>query len=263
MTKTAAGATCFRAPSLAEESDKIRPYLQKCRERLVELGQIDNRPPETPQERALRAAQRSEAARVALRANGPAALARFGVGIAQADLILNGLERLPLVLKVADWWRTSTKPFCVLGGKSGTGKTIAAMALIPEVCARCITTQSGEEFWSWEAEALVLPALEISQLSLFERTDRSARERAKTRTLLILDDLGAEMNTDMVKQTVLEVLDARMANARKTIITTNLEGKELRARYQGRVLRRLEEGGVWLSGNVDGRRMESPAEVGA
>jgi len=250
----------FRKATLEEETPAMRDYLTQCRARLEEQLGHDVLPQElTGPERARRAAELSERARVALRESGPAVWSRYGVGSAQTETVLNALRLLPLVEKVADWWRSSPKAFCVLGGKSGTGKTIAALSLFPEICSRCLLTQSGEEYWSWEHNAHLLPAVELSQQSFFDRTDRGARERAKSYRLLIVDDLGAELNTDIVKQTLLEVLDARMNNARKTLITTNLTGVLLKQRYQGRVLRRLEESGVWLSGDVDGRAHEASA----
>lgn len=247
----------FRAATLDEEKPAMREYLLQCRRRAQELELISRESPESPQERALKAQDRTDRARETLRQTGPLFLTRLGVGIAQADLLFNGLQPLSLVEKAKQWWAKSTKPFLVLGGKSGTGKTMAALSLLPAACAYSMELQSGEEFWGWEPKALVVPAHELSQLSLYEKKDDQRRERLKRIPLLILDDLGAEAATSVSAQTLLEVLDSRMANARKTVITTNLEGEELRKRYQGRVLRRLQEQGEWLSGNVDGREPQA------
>ena len=59
--------------------------------------------------------------------------------------------------------------------------------------------------------------------------------------LLVLDDLGSERVTEFVVDTLFVVINSRIANDRPMLITTNLDGNDLAARYgdEGRIIDRL------------------------
>jgi len=59
--------------------------------------------------------------------------------------------------------------------------------------------------------------------------------------LLILDDLGTELNNDFVKSALFRCLNERALRSRSTIISTNLDLNEIRDAYQERVASRLME----------------------
>ena len=57
--------------------------------------------------------------------------------------------------------------------------------------------------------------------------------------LLILDDLGAEYNTQFNVATVYNIINSRINYGRPTIISSNLSSQELEERYSQRVVSRL------------------------
>jgi hypothetical protein len=65
--------------------------------------------------------------------------------------------------------------------------------------------------------------------------------------VLVLDDVGAESLTEWVKGRVYDVLSDRIANGKRTIVTTNIVEKEVfTARYDERLSRRIAESGRWI-----------------
>lgn len=75
----------------------------------------------------------------------------------------------------------------------------------------------------------------------FERytmEDYFALERAD---LLILDDLGAELTNSFVKTALFNIINARMINGKKMVISTNLTPDEVMERYDERISSRLME----------------------
>ena len=58
--------------------------------------------------------------------------------------------------------------------------------------------------------------------------------------LLILDDLGTEVNTSFVLSALYQLLNTRLMEGKKTIINTNLTPEELKKRYGASVASRLE-----------------------
>ena len=58
--------------------------------------------------------------------------------------------------------------------------------------------------------------------------------------LLIMDDLGTEMTTSFVQSAFYRIINDRLINRRKTILSTNLKPQELSARYGAAVGSRIE-----------------------
>lgn len=116
----------------------------------------------------------------------------------------------------------------VLRGETGCGKTHLAVSIMqhighgyfttaPELLLRIRATFRDE---SWESEGQV-----ISDLCLHE--------------LLVLDDLGAEKTTEFAITTLYIIIDRRIRDAKRTIITTNLSLKEIEDKLDARIASRL------------------------
>lgn len=56
---------------------------------------------------------------------------------------------------------------------------------------------------------------------------------------LVLDDLGAEKLTDYVERALFQILNARADQTVRTVITTNLSGKEIALRFGNRITARI------------------------
>ena len=57
--------------------------------------------------------------------------------------------------------------------------------------------------------------------------------------LLILDDLGTEVTNQFTNSCLYQVLNTRINLHRPTVISTNLTGKEIKARYTDRIASRI------------------------
>ena len=186
----------------------------------------------------------------------PRALADMGLEKLEIDLLPELQQRWGAVAAVNTFLYGGTlnspRSFLTLGGKPGTGKTIAAASALLS-CVEELRTDNGRKCQRWTRRGLYMRASELSRLPLFGKENLAAWERLRERKLLIIDDLGAETPSEWWLSAFGDLVDARMRGERKTILTTNLSGQELRERYGDRVIRRLVEYGRF-------EKCEKPAE---
>lgn len=135
----------------------------------------------------------------------------------------------------------------LLVGSYGTGKSHLSVAITKKLMER------GKE-----CLFLSLPKLLTKIKDTYNNkgvTEDELLEVIKRVDLLVLDDLGAEHNTDWAITKVFEILDDRSGKA--TIYTTNLGSKELRERFNERNFSRLMENTqVIVMNGQDYRRKE-------
>ena len=155
------------------------------------------------------------------------------------DLSLEAREQISKVAK----WLTDPhgRPMLMFCGLCGNGKTTLALGL-----KRLIEYVTEREFgYNKGKEVLLSTAKGIAE----ERTRSSAQEGSLTRftkaDMLIVDDLGEEprevMVYGMLHTPLIDLINARYSSQRMTIITTNLQTDEIRAKYGERVYDRLRE----------------------
>ncbi len=87
---------------------------------------------------------------------------------------------------------------------------------------------------------------EANRRKWLKTTDASERYRewideVMNAKLLVLDDLGIEKADEQNASIIREIIQRRYNDASMTIITTNLNGKELEARYSARLISRVYE----------------------
>jgi DNA replication protein DnaC len=155
-------------------------------------------------------------------------------------------------------WLDQPSLTLVLPGESRRGKTFAAYA---------VGHAAFERGW-W------VTAWRVSDLLRYLRPSDRDPGRAEstwdavTRAgLVILDDLGSESrNTDWPATQMMDILDDRTRNNRRTVITTNLSEGELAAAYGDPFVYRLIEGTIApVKGEViddTGRLVTGPAGEG-
>jgi DNA replication protein DnaC len=126
--------------------------------------------------------------------------------------------------------------FLTLAGPVGRGKTVAL--------AWCVFQRGGRYF----------TAQEMVAAGSFDRdllTDLGAAP------VLALDELGSEKGNDASDATLFEMLGARYRRGRLTVIGTNLDAAQFKARYctgaMERLYDRLRASGLWV--NVPGESM--------
>ena len=72
-----------------------------------------------------------------------------------------------------------------------------------------------------------------------EKTDRDTLGTLTECDLLILDDLGAEFESNYYTSCLYYILNSRLNNGKQTVISSNLTAKQLETRYSDRIISRL------------------------
>lgn len=122
-----------------------------------------------------------------------------------------------------DWPQESLN--LVLAGPVGTGKTHAAYALGNAFSAR------GQ----WVQATTVVDLL----TALRPDGDPSLAKAVRECQVLILDDLGAGKASEFAVEQMTALLDLRIREGRRTIVTTNVPEPDLEAAWGGRFMDRL------------------------
>jgi DNA replication protein DnaC len=130
----------------------------------------------------------------------------------------------------------------VLRGNTGCGKTHLAIAM-----ARQIPTEDKQSRTSWESIPGTIfttaPELLLKIRSAFRDDAKESEEQLidyySGCELLILDDLGSEKTSEFAVTTLYVILDRRIRECRKTIITTNMSQIEIEQTFGARIASRL------------------------
>lgn len=130
---------------------------------------------------------------------------------------------------------SSASPNLLLQGGTGLGKTFLS------ACIAKVVSDKGFSVCYESASA----ALEYFERAKFSR-DTEAGEAAAVRIkrmqdcdLMILDDLGTEMITPMSQSALYTLINTRLVNGKKTIISTNMEEEELQSKYTPQIYSRI------------------------
>ena len=134
----------------------------------------------------------------------------------------------------AELFQESTKNLLFRGG-TGLGKTFLSACIAKAVAAQGFSVV-------YDTAVAVFEAFELSKFS--RETPEGAAGAEKTRRILscdlmILDDLGTEMTTVFTQSALYTVVNTRLNEGKKTIISTNLSEEELAARYTAQIVSRI------------------------
>lgn len=144
------------------------------------------------------------------------------------------LEPKPPLVRAREWMATGYPAggCLVLAGATGVGKSTAAVAAL-----RASVTVDDTRMISEPRQFFHIP--DVSRRLLFTTPElREEVLRGLTKTpFIVLDDLGAEFDKPggLFHAFLDEIIWSREANWKATIVTTNLTGDELRARYYDRI----------------------------
>lgn len=151
--------------------------------------------------------------------------------------------------KVSGWLASGHQTLLLASATPGLGKTYAAYAVGSKAVASGLTVEA-------------YAAMEM--LSALRPNPIDPEEPAKVLAdllscdLLILDDLGRENATSWAQEQVHHVLDVRLREERRTVITTNLTAADMGDRYGFPLLDRVQDGAVIVK--VTGVSRRRPAE---
>ena len=128
-----------------------------------------------------------------------------------------------------------------LNGGPGLGKTFLSACIAGEASRRgqsVVYDSAPTVFARFEARKF---ARDWSQAQAAEEDT----QRYLSCDLLILDDLGSEFTSPLVQAALYELVNGRLAAGRRTVISSNLNLDQIRARYGAPIASRLE--GAYLS----------------
>lgn len=197
------------------------PTLTRLQERLAEIapepftGTIPQG--ETPEEKADRKRLQHQGAVSRWERRRP-------VMYSAADVSHLDPEQGPQAL--ADWVRNPDARNLILAGPVGTGKTYAAYAL------GNLLIQANKSVDAWTVPDF------LAALRPDGENQADAKAAAQV-AVLILDDLGAGQPTEWAVETLTTLLDTRLRNDLRTIVTTNLTEAQIQEAWGGRFIDRL------------------------
>ena len=116
-------------------------------------------------------------------------------------------------------------------GGTGLGKTFLSA---------CVARAVAEKGFSvcYDTASSVIGSFEAQKFSRDEAADARVK-RMLSCDLMILDDLGTEMPTPMAESALYTLINTRLTEGKKTIISTNLSFGEMEKRYSGQICSRI------------------------
>ena len=121
-------------------------------------------------------------------------------------------------------------------GGTGLGKTFLSASIARVVAEKGFSV-------CYDTASAALDAFEAKKFARDAETAESAAtkvERMLSCDLMILDDLGTEMPTPMSVSALYTLINTRLVNGKRTIISTNLSDSELSRRYTSQICSRID-----------------------
>ena len=121
-------------------------------------------------------------------------------------------------------------------GAPGLGKTFLS------ACIARVVVEGGFSV-VYDSAPTVFARFETRKFAKDDEAVRQAEADAKrylTCDLLILDDLGSEFTTPFVQSALYEVVNTRLVEGRRTVISSNLDMNGVKQRYSSQLASRLE-----------------------
>ena len=149
------------------------------------------------------------------------------------------LENMKMIREICgDYARTF--PRCggnlLFTGAPGLGKTFLSACIAREVSGRgfsVVYDTAGHVFQQFESG-------KFGRENPFEEDPDREVNRYLNCDLLIMDDVGTEMLTSFVQSAFYRIVNDRLVNGRKTVLSTNLPAEEIGRRYGEAVLSRIQ-----------------------
>ena len=146
-------------------------------------------------------------------------------------------------MRIIDWLYFQQKPFLILQGSFGNGKTSSAKSIMKVIRSNNFKLRSSEN----DTDAKDLSMAEFDAATLFEDLvyKRIDKDKLYTMPVLFIDDLGVEPacynHFGTVLTPIQDLIRARYDRGLITVITTNLTAQMIRESYGERIFDRLKE----------------------
>jgi DNA replication protein DnaC len=143
---------------------------------------------------------------------------KFNLGSSYKHACLSKWMADRVIQNIVNSWIKDYKPFLVLMGNPGTGKTYLSASIL-----NLLFEKKEEVFYTTHRRFIE----EIHKAIEEGKTQHSVIDRLSYKKYLIFDDLGSSKCTEWQNEMVLELIDRRYSNENKTLITTNLNKKQI------------------------------------
>lgn len=158
----------------------------------------------------------------------------------EPDPVLHVVPREMMALTYAACKRfaenfSPASPNLLLQGGTGLGKTYLSACIARVVADRGFSV-------CYESASTALDFFEIAKFSRDTQEGEAAALRTRRMQdcdLMILDDLGTEMVTPMSQSALYSLVNNRLVNGKKTIISTNLSDEQLQKKYTPQICSRI------------------------
>ena len=167
---------------------------------------------------------------------------KFDLSLYPADTDLStGIVPRQAMRKVSEACRRYAENFSgasanlLFQGGTGLGKTFLSACIARVVSSRGFSV-------CYDTAASALDKYELAKFNRDTPEGEAAAvqiRRMESCDLMILDDLGTEMPTPMAQSALYTLVNSRLINGRKTIISTNLTNDELSKRYNQQTASRI------------------------
>lgn len=174
--------------------------------------------------------------------NGDESFERFDLGYYDGAPAASGISSRDVMqatysgcLRFADNFPNVSGSLLLQGG-TGLGKTYLS------ACIARVVARKGFSV-CYDSASAALDAFERQKFSRDPAEAEIAAARVRRMLscdLMILDDLGTEMLTPMSQSALYTLINTRLNEGRRTVISTNLETEELERRYSPQICSRIE-----------------------
>lgn len=176
--------------------------------------------------------------------NWPEAIKRFDIQRVYEDASLREpcLLKGEIVQDGLEWLANKNRPSLYLHGIPGCGKTFFMTALfrhLVEAGARDILYIKSDALCDKLQEAALGNLLNNKGYRVFEK---DIIDKYSDVSILFLDDIGSERDTDRVRQKYGSIIDARVGNQLLTVYTSNLNIEQMALTLGERIASRLQVG---------------------
>jgi len=158
---------------------------------------------------------------------------RFDVDGCVADEA--GRVQMGRALMVCRQYADRPEGWLILAGPYGSGKTHLALAIAGHLLARASAVYMASVP---ELLAMLRRGYDKGAAMAYDRVIGALKEVE----LLVLDDLGAERDTDWAREQVYEIVDHRYRRRLPMVVTTNLSLGQMGRALDGRIVSRLLDG---------------------
>ena len=155
-------------------------------------------------------------------------------------LVLAPIEQSQEILIQCLQWLEAQTPFCIISGSNGTGKTVLSCQMsFSWIRHKDVRERTG----SPEARFAYARVLYHQWLDEMRLGSVYGLLKAYSKPdMLVLDDIGERMPSEGWREWLAALVDLRMSECKRTIITTNADSKKIQDFYGESFLSRILAG---------------------